>query len=535
MGALSVFSLYMLVLVLNGNRGAAAGRNLIRARRSALDSPSELLLDGVGQHAVSQHMFKLYDKYNREVSRPQQGNTVRSFEAIQDRSDQRLVYHLNLTSLLDSEVIHSATFHFLFNRRPRQRSWFCKRFKGPPCRNLNYHYIPFIHILLRSIPTGSGVDPGSQGSLLGNVTFHPHKRGVWQLKDVTQVIEEARGQGQLLVSLEIDYGLQYQRQPEEALSEVDRPYLLVYADDQALAEPNSVAATLQRYDPYPEEGEASPPLSSPSLPHPASLSGRVRRQAPVLSDPIQNNELPEVDYRPEGFSKDSLWQHTYLALKPKAKPERKEKKRKGQGERQDEGKEGRVERRGESQVLRGEENKSPLHPSDKRTVKKSIDGRRGERKDERRDGESWERGKHEGRDGGTKTQGHSPELSFDERTMRKARRRQGAEAQQRGCSRRSLRVDFADIGWSEWVLAPRAFDAYYCAGTCGFPMPKLMRPSNHATIQSIVRAVGIMPGVPEPCCVPERMSSLAVLYQEEAGNLVLKIYPAMSVETCSCR
>lgn len=62
-------------------------------------------------------------------------------------------------------------------------------------------------------------------------------------------------------------------------------------------------------------------------------------------------------------------------------------------------------------------------------------------------------------------------LSFDERIMKKARRRQWSEP--RACSRRYLRVDFADIGWSEWVLAPKSFDAYYCAGTCGFPIPKV--------------------------------------------------------------
>ncbi|TMS22453.1 Growth/differentiation factor 10 [Larimichthys crocea] len=124
-------------------------------------------------------------------------------------------------------------------------------------------------------------------------------------------------------------------------------------------------------------------------------------------------------------------------------------------------------------------------------------------------------------------------LSFDERTMKKARRRQWSEP--RVCSRRYLRVDFADIGWSEWVLAPKSFDAYYCAGTCGFPIPKVVRPSNHATIQSIVRAVGIVPGVPEPCCVPEKLSPLSVLFLDPNRNMVLKVYPGMSVDTCACR
>lgn len=64
---------------------------------------------------------------------------------------------------------------------------------------------------------------------------------------------------------------------------------------------------------------------------------------------------------------------------------------------------------------------------------------------------------------------------------------------------------------------------------------QVVRPSNHATIQSIVRAVGIVPGVPEPCCVPDKMSSLGVLFLDENRNVVLKVYPNMAVETCACR
>nr|XP_046210747.1 LOW QUALITY PROTEIN: growth/differentiation factor 10-like [Oncorhynchus gorbuscha] len=127
-------------------------------------------------------------------------------------------------------------------------------------------------------------------------------------------------------------------------------------------------------------------------------------------------------------------------------------------------------------------------------------------------------------------------LCFDEPILDKAKSKQwGSKPQVRSCSRRTLRVDFADIGWSEWVLVPKAFDCYYCAGTCGIPDPKVLHPSNHATIQSIVCAVGIVPGVPKPCCVPEKMSLLGVLYQDERGNLVLKVYPSISVESCACR
>ncbi|XP_076599278.1 growth/differentiation factor 10 [Chaetodon auriga] len=538
MAALTMISSHLFLLMFNCFLGAASVRTMKGGSGSAQDSsflqsPSDPFLDDLDQDMVSQHMSRLYEKYNRE-NRLTEGNTVRSFRASQDSSDHRTVYQLNLTTLHDSEVILSATFHFLLDRRPHQKPWFCRRFKSPSCRSSAVHPSPSISLLLRSVSSGSEVRSGSMGSFLGNVTFHPHRRGVWQMKDVTQVIKEARDKGHLLVSVELDFGQQYQRKSEEALSAGSLPYLLLYANDQALAEPNSVAASLQRYDPFNEGGE--PSHSSQLLHRPNSSpesKGRVRREATLLSDPIQNNELPEVDYRPDGYRKDDLWESTwYLALKPKPKSGKKEKKRKSQGvEGVEQGRGARDEE--EPLVLEGGERISQGHKPDDSAVKKLkdsrvltiSDGRKHERRNEGKDGK-----KHKG-----SVNSESPVLSFDEQTMRKARRRQWGDNQHRGCSRRNLRVDFADIGWSEWIIAPKAFDAYYCAGTCGFPMPKVARPSNHATIQSIVRAVGIIPGVPEPCCVPEKMSPLAVLYQDESRNPVLKVYPNMSVQSCSCR
>uniref|UniRef100_A0A087XE54 Growth/differentiation factor 10 n=1 Tax=Poecilia formosa TaxID=48698 RepID=A0A087XE54_POEFO len=406
---------------------------------------------------LSRHMHRLYEKYNRE-KRLKEGNTIRSFRAIQDFADHRIVYRLNLTTLQESEAILSATFHFLLDKHTLTRPWFCKRFKSPSCHSAFTQPSPPISLMFRSHSSGSEVRSEPVESSLGNVTFYPHRKGVWQMKDVTKVIKEAQARGQFLLSLELDFGQQPHKKQGDVFSAVSMPYLLLYANDLALAEPNSVAASLQRYDPISEGAEVL--HRSNSSPR---LKGRIRRQTDPLPDTIQNNELPNVNLRPSEYRKEDLWEiNWHLAFKPKFKAERKEKTGKSQ------------DRARESSVL-----------------------------------------------------------SFDEQTMRKARRRQWG--QNRRCSRRNLRVDFADIGWNEWVIAPESFDAYYCAGACGFPMPQAARPSNHATIQSIVRAVGIISGIPEPCCVPENMSPLAVLFQEESRNLVLKVYPNMSVQSCSCR
>ena len=41
------------------------------------------------------------------------------------------------------------------------------------------------------------------------------------------------------------------------------------------------------------------------------------------------------------------------------------------------------------------------------------------------------------------------------------------------CGKRKLVVDFADIGWGEWIISPKSFEAHFCAGSCPFPLTKV--------------------------------------------------------------
>lgn len=59
-----------------GNSGSA------HDQRFLFQSPSDLFSHGLDQDMVSQHMSKLYDRYNREP-RLKEGNTIRSFRASQ--------------------------------------------------------------------------------------------------------------------------------------------------------------------------------------------------------------------------------------------------------------------------------------------------------------------------------------------------------------------------------------------------------------------------------------------------------------------
>lgn len=41
------------------------------------------------------------------------------------------------------------------------------------------------------------------------------------------------------------------------------------------------------------------------------------------------------------------------------------------------------------------------------------------------------------------------------------------------CRRHKLQVNFADIGWSHWIISPQTFEAHYCAGSCPYPLTKV--------------------------------------------------------------
>ncbi|XP_067871937.1 anti-dorsalizing morphogenic protein [Heterodontus francisci] len=102
------------------------------------------------------------------------------------------------------------------------------------------------------------------------------------------------------------------------------------------------------------------------------------------------------------------------------------------------------------------------------------------------------------------------------------------------CQRYPLYVDFEEIGWSGWIISPRGYNAYHCKGACVFPLGQNMRPTNHATVQSIINALKLANGVASPCCVPDKLFSINLLYFDDDENVVLKQYDDMVAGSCGC-
>lgn len=101
------------------------------------------------------------------------------------------------------------------------------------------------------------------------------------------------------------------------------------------------------------------------------------------------------------------------------------------------------------------------------------------------------------------------------------------------CRRHRLFVDFKEVGWNDWIVAPSGYHAFYCSGECQFPLADHMNTSSHAVVQTMLNSINSR--VPKACCVPTDLSPIAMLYLDQHDMVVLKTYQDMVVEGCGCR
>lgn len=102
------------------------------------------------------------------------------------------------------------------------------------------------------------------------------------------------------------------------------------------------------------------------------------------------------------------------------------------------------------------------------------------------------------------------------------------------CNRKHLHVNFKEMGWDDWIIAPLEYDAYHCDGVCDFPIRAHLEPTNHAIIQTLINSMD--PGsTPPTCCVPTKLTPISILYIDSSNNVVYKQYEDMVVEACGCR
>lgn len=103
------------------------------------------------------------------------------------------------------------------------------------------------------------------------------------------------------------------------------------------------------------------------------------------------------------------------------------------------------------------------------------------------------------------------------------------------CGVRNLTIYFKDLGWDKWFIAPKMYSSNYCGGTC-LDRHNTQIMSNHALVQLLVHEKDSS-SAHAPCCVPNSMSALSMLYFGDSGQstYVLKTVDGFIVRSCACR
>lgn len=105
------------------------------------------------------------------------------------------------------------------------------------------------------------------------------------------------------------------------------------------------------------------------------------------------------------------------------------------------------------------------------------------------------------------------------------------------CCRDELYISFEDIGWSDWILHPSGYHAYFCRGTCSSAASLTVSgtPYNNV-IRKLLTRFSVLQRKNEivPCCSPTQLSPIQLLYIDSNKTITQKTLPNMVVEACGC-
>ncbi|XP_078254860.1 inhibin subunit beta Ab [Rhinoraja longicauda] len=105
------------------------------------------------------------------------------------------------------------------------------------------------------------------------------------------------------------------------------------------------------------------------------------------------------------------------------------------------------------------------------------------------------------------------------------------------CCRKQFYVNFRDIGWSDWIIAPTGYYGNYCKGECPSHIAGTSGSSLsfHSAVINHYRIRGYSPfNAIKSCCVPTKLRAMSMLYYDDVHNIVKKDIPNMIVEECGC-
>ncbi|XP_072888927.1 inhibin beta A chain-like [Hemitrygon akajei] len=125
----------------------------------------------------------------------------------------------------------------------------------------------------------------------------------------------------------------------------------------------------------------------------------------------------------------------------------------------------------------------------------------------------------------------------DAHTHRIRKRGLECEGKSNICCRKRFYVNFRDIGWSDWIIAPAGYYGNYCEGECPSHIAGTSGSSLsfHSAVINHYRIRGYSPfNNIKSCCVPTKLRAMSMLYYDDGHNIVKKDIQNMIVEECGC-
>ncbi|XP_074659573.1 inhibin beta B chain-like [Tubulanus polymorphus] len=116
---------------------------------------------------------------------------------------------------------------------------------------------------------------------------------------------------------------------------------------------------------------------------------------------------------------------------------------------------------------------------------------------------------------------------------RRKRRSLTCDGRNRNCCKHSFFVDFRDLNWDDWIIAPHGYNADFCTGKCDGFTPYNLFSTSHSTVMSgYLYKKGHRPF--DSCCTPREMAPISLLHFDEEGNIVKTDLTDMKVVSCGC-
>ena len=106
------------------------------------------------------------------------------------------------------------------------------------------------------------------------------------------------------------------------------------------------------------------------------------------------------------------------------------------------------------------------------------------------------------------------------------------------CRVHQWRISFSDLGWDNFMIAPKWYNANFCEGTCAeVAAEEGVAISNHAFMRGLYRAsvnTSQSEMVPTPCCVPLRYGAISLLFVDQIGHYNVRHVKQLKAESCAC-